>query len=249
MRFNNTVGNVSFELVGRVRFKAKGQAGLAPTLCLLCPLHDFFITFSRSAGIFRDTKTSRCHVTGGLPPLNNACLFWEILPRAKATFGISSIILAAAAKFHEGATNYCDVCLFFGLWPVCLPVWENGQPAAPSHLLSHLNKVAAAVWALHCPHLYKRDQAKTSKKRSYNKNHLRKRSSVDDTSTTQSPRFNKLRCEDHQQLHDSHSPPPHALSALFVPLQVFMSRHFLYNCSQPILDVKIAFCQVCVPYR
>ncbi|KAF3849181.1 hypothetical protein F7725_015678, partial [Dissostichus mawsoni] len=24
---------------------------------------------------------------------------------------------------------------------------------------------------------------------------------------------------------------------------VFMSRHFLYNCSQPILDVKIAFCQ------
>uniref|UniRef100_A0A667XA49 Mitogen-activated protein kinase 10 n=1 Tax=Myripristis murdjan TaxID=586833 RepID=A0A667XA49_9TELE len=22
-----------------------------------------------------------------------------------------------------------------------------------------------------------------------------------------------------------------------------MSRHFLYNCSQPILDVKIAFCQ------
>ncbi|KAI4816521.1 hypothetical protein KUCAC02_008845 [Chaenocephalus aceratus] len=30
---------------------------------------------------------------------------------------------------------------------------------------------------------------------------------------------------------------------------VFMSRHFLFNCSQPILDVKIAFCQVCVPYR
>uniref|UniRef100_A0A3B5R7S4 Uncharacterized protein n=1 Tax=Xiphophorus maculatus TaxID=8083 RepID=A0A3B5R7S4_XIPMA len=28
-----------------------------------------------------------------------------------------------------------------------------------------------------------------------------------------------------------------------------MSRHFLYNCSQPVLDVKIAFCQVCVPYR
>ncbi|KAM7392702.1 hypothetical protein PAMA_007699 [Pampus argenteus] len=25
--------------------------------------------------------------------------------------------------------------------------------------------------------------------------------------------------------------------------KVFMSRHFLYNCSQPILDVKIAFCQ------
>ncbi|KAM4720138.1 mitogen-activated protein kinase 10 isoform 4-T4 [Anableps anableps] len=24
---------------------------------------------------------------------------------------------------------------------------------------------------------------------------------------------------------------------------VFMSRHFLYNCSQPVLDVKIAFCQ------
>uniref|UniRef100_A0A3P9LS35 Uncharacterized protein n=1 Tax=Oryzias latipes TaxID=8090 RepID=A0A3P9LS35_ORYLA len=23
-----------------------------------------------------------------------------------------------------------------------------------------------------------------------------------------------------------------------------MSRHFLYNCSQPVLDVKIAFCQV-----
>ena len=31
--------------------------------------------------------------------------------------------------------------------------------------------------------------------------------------------------------------------------QVFMNRHFLYNCSEPILDVKIAFCQVCVPYR
>ncbi|XP_069486517.1 mitogen-activated protein kinase 10 isoform X1 [Ambystoma mexicanum] len=28
-----------------------------------------------------------------------------------------------------------------------------------------------------------------------------------------------------------------------------MSRHFLYNCSEPTLDVKIAFCQVCVPYR
>lgn len=39
------------------------------------------------------------------------------------------------------------------------------------------------------------------------------------------------------------------LNLLCLPLQVFMSRHFLYNCSQPILDVKIAFCQVCVPYR
>ncbi|KAG7241127.1 hypothetical protein INR49_025870 [Caranx melampygus] len=32
-------------------------------------------------------------------------------------------------------------------------------------------------------------------------------------------------------------------TALFPTLKVFMSRHFLYNCSQPILDVKIAFCQ------
>ncbi|KAI7814305.1 putative mitogen-activated protein kinase 10 [Triplophysa rosa] len=24
---------------------------------------------------------------------------------------------------------------------------------------------------------------------------------------------------------------------------VFMNRHFLYNCSAPVLDVKIAFCQ------
>lgn len=39
------------------------------------------------------------------------------------------------------------------------------------------------------------------------------------------------------------------LNLLCLCLQVFMSRHFLYNCSQPILDVKIAFCQVCVPYR
>ncbi|MGH0161279.1 UNVERIFIED_CONTAM: hypothetical protein FKN15_046802 [Acipenser sinensis] len=30
---------------------------------------------------------------------------------------------------------------------------------------------------------------------------------------------------------------------------VFMSHHFLYYFSEPILDVKIAFCQVCVPYR
>ncbi|XP_004472757.1 mitogen-activated protein kinase 10 isoform X11 [Dasypus novemcinctus] len=28
-----------------------------------------------------------------------------------------------------------------------------------------------------------------------------------------------------------------------------MSLHFLYYCSEPTLDVKIAFCQVCVPYR
>ncbi|MED6263394.1 Mitogen-activated protein kinase 10 [Characodon lateralis] len=28
-----------------------------------------------------------------------------------------------------------------------------------------------------------------------------------------------------------------------IPVKVFMSRHFLYNCSQPVLDVKIAFCQ------
>lgn len=67
--------NVSFELVRRVRFKAKGQMGLAPTLRLLCPPALFFHRFSRSAGIFRHTKTSRCHVTGGPPPLNNACLF------------------------------------------------------------------------------------------------------------------------------------------------------------------------------
>ncbi|KAJ6657533.1 hypothetical protein lerEdw1_002468, partial [Lerista edwardsae] len=26
---------------------------------------------------------------------------------------------------------------------------------------------------------------------------------------------------------------------------VFMSRHFLYYCSEPTLDVKIAFCQSC----
>ncbi len=25
-----------------------------------------------------------------------------------------------------------------------------------------------------------------------------------------------------------------------------MNRRFLYNCSAPVLDVKIAFCQVCV---
>lgn len=74
----------------------------------------FFHRLSRSAGIFRDTKTSRCHVTGGLPPLNNACLFWEILPRAKAAFGIGSIIPAAALEFDEGAAKYCGTsfCLF-----------------------------------------------------------------------------------------------------------------------------------------
>lgn len=51
-----------------------------------------------------------------------------------------------------------------------------------------------------------------------------------------------------------HYPHPHlyVLTLCFSSVcvfQVFMSRHFLYNCSQPVLDVKIAFCQVCVPYR
>lgn len=156
-------GNVSIELVGRLRLKAKGQTGLAPTLRLLCPPALFFHHFSRSAGIFRDTKTSRCHVTGGLPPLNNACLFWEILPRAKEAFGIGSIIPAAALEFDEGAAKYCGTsfCLFVCLWLVCLAIRQNQQP------VSHLNEVPAAVWFPQCPHFYKKDQTMRSKNRLY----------------------------------------------------------------------------------
>lgn len=123
----------------------------------------FFHRLSRSAGIFRDTKTSCCHVTGGLPPLNNACLFWEILPRAKAAFGIGSIIPAAALESDEGAAKYCGTsfCLFVCLWLVCLAIRQNQQPA------SHLNEVPAAVWFPQCPHFYKKDQTVRSKNRSY----------------------------------------------------------------------------------
>lgn len=50
-------------------------------------------------------------------------------------------------------------------------------------------------------------------------------------------------------MHIPHRPNLWFLLSPVCVFQVFMSRHFLYNCSQPILDVKIAFCQVCVPYR
>ncbi|KAG9354116.1 hypothetical protein JZ751_012240 [Albula glossodonta] len=39
------------------------------------------------------------------------------------------------------------------------------------------------------------------------------------------------------------NPSPAQLEATVLTLRVFMSRHFLYYCSEPILDVKIAFCQ------
>lgn len=131
------------------------------------------------------------------------------------------------------------VCLLVCWWLVCFAV---ESAAAPS--VSHFNEVPAAVPS--CPRFCKKDQTTRFKNR-FGEN-TKSVAVLMVLVQLNGPVFTERSVKIPSGSALVLTPPARCLCSVCVS-QVFMSRHFLYNCSQPILDVKIAFCQVCVPYR